>query len=56
MARHPLRLHPSKMSLSQARLQRPSLLSLGGRDGGGTESGAGLAEHQNYGSVLNSGL
>jgi hypothetical protein len=31
----------AKMSLSQARLQRPSLLSLGGRDGGGTKSGAG---------------
>jgi len=31
----------TKMSLSQARLQRPSLLSLGGRDGGGTKSGAG---------------
>ncbi len=31
----------SKMSLSQNRMQRPSLLSLGGRDGGGTKSGAG---------------
>jgi hypothetical protein len=31
----------AKMSFSQTRLQRPSLLSLGGRDGGGTKSGAG---------------
>jgi hypothetical protein len=31
----------AKTSLSQTRLQRPSLLSLGGRDGGGTKSGAG---------------
>jgi hypothetical protein len=30
----------SKMSLSQNRMQRPSLLSLGGRDGGGSKSGA----------------
>jgi hypothetical protein len=30
----------SKMSLSQTRMQRPSLLSLGGRDGGGSKSGA----------------
>ena len=30
----------SKMSLSQIRMQRPSLLSLGGRDGGGSKSGA----------------
>jgi hypothetical protein len=29
-----------KMSLSQTRMQRPSLLSLGGRDGGGSKSGA----------------
>ena len=33
----------SKLSLSQARLQRPSLLSLGGRDGGGSKSGAASA-------------
>lgn len=31
----------AKVSFSQTRLQRPSLLSLGGRDGGGTKSGAG---------------
>ena len=30
----------TSLSLSQARLQRPSLLSLGGRDGGGSKSGA----------------
>lgn len=30
----------SKVSLSQTRMQRPSLLSLGGRDGGGSKSGA----------------
>jgi hypothetical protein len=31
----------TKMSVSPTPLQRPSLLSLGGRDGGGTKSGAG---------------
>lgn len=35
----------SKMSLSQIRLHRPSLLSLGGRDGGGSKSGAASGEN-----------
>ena len=39
----PDRISFSKLSLSQARLQRPSLLSLGGRDGGGSKSGAASA-------------